>query len=92
MSAGIKRGGVRADSTLNGQSIERYMDGERQGKEMRWDTERQRENMKIYDGTHKCMDLQTIQLSVPGHANSIEDELMESSNEMIFEASCWPAH
>lgn len=65
MSAGIKRGGVRADSTLNGQSIERYMDGERQGKEMRWDTERQRENMKIYDGTHKYIDLQTIHLSVP---------------------------
>lgn len=65
MSAGIKRGGVRADSTLNGQSIERYMDGERQGKEMRWDTERQREKMKIYDGTHKHIDLQTIYLSVP---------------------------
>lgn len=65
MSAGIKRGGVRADSTLNGQSIERYMDGEKQGKEMRWDTERQRDNMKIYDGTHKCIDRQTIHLSVP---------------------------
>lgn len=26
------------------------MDGAGQGKEMRWDTERQRKNMKIYDG------------------------------------------
>lgn len=53
------------------------MDGERQGKEMRWDTERQRKNMKIYDGIHKYIDLQTIQLSVPVDANSIEDDYGE---------------
>lgn len=76
MSAGIKRGGVRADSTLNDQSAERSMDGERQGKEMIWDTERQRENMKIYDGTHKCIDNTPECATVD--ANWIEDDLMES--------------
>lgn len=25
-------------------------------------------------------------------ASSIEDDLMESSDELILEASCWPAH
>lgn len=63
VSAGMKRGGVRADGALNGQSIERYMDGARQGKEMRWDTERQRVNMKIYDGIHTYTYLQTMHLN-----------------------------
>lgn len=59
------------------------MDGVRQGKEMRWDTERQREKMKIYGSmcthTHRPYALPCYSI-----ANWSRLDLLENNDEIIF--------